>query len=103
MAVKLSKDNFEAEVLKEGIVVADFYSDSCIPCKRMSLVIAELEEELTDVKFGKLNINFDSETAEKYGVSSVPTLIFFRSGEEVLRLQGAQKKSQLLEAINNIK
>ena len=46
MAVKLSKDNFEAEISAEGIVVADFYSDSCIPCKRMSPVIAELEEEL---------------------------------------------------------
>ena len=104
MAQRVSKDNFSEEVLsEEKLVIADFYSDSCIPCKRMSPVIAELEEELTDVKFGKLNINFDSETAEKYGVSSVPTLIFFRSGEEVLRLQGAQKKSQLLEAINNIK
>ena len=102
MSVRATQDTFKSEI-STGLVIADFYSDSCIPCKRMSPVIAELEEELSDVKFGKLNINFDSETAEKYGVSSVPTLIFFRSGEEVLRLQGAQKKSQLLEAINNIK
>ena len=79
MAVKLTADSFESEVLSaDGLVVTDFFSDSCIPCKRMSPVIAELEEEHGDVKFAKLNINFDGEIAERYSVTAVPTLIFFQ-------------------------
>ena len=103
MAEKLSKDNFREQVTEaSGVVVVDFFSDSCIPCKRMSPVIAELEEEHGDVKFAKLNINFDGEIAEKYGVTAVPTLIFFKNGEEKARLTGAQKKAAIAEIINNI-
>lgn len=105
MAVKANKDTFDSEVLNaEGIVIADFYSDSCVPCKRMSPLLAEVEEENPDsIKLVKLNINFDLETAEKYGVSSVPTLVFFKDGREVTRLTGAVKKAQLSETIDSIK
>ena len=105
MAVKANKDTFDSEVLNaEGIVIADFYSDSCVPCKRMSPLLAEVEEENPDsIKLVKLNINFDLETAEKYGVSSVPTLVFFKEGREVTRLTGAVKKAQLSETIDLIK
>lgn len=105
MAVKANKDTFDSEVLNaEGIVIADFYSDSCVPCKRMSPLLAEVEEENPDsIKLVKLNINFDLETAEKYGVSSVPTLVFFKEGREVTRLTGAVKKAQLSETIDSIK
>ena len=103
MAVKLTADSFENEVLSaNGLVVTDFFSDSCVPCKRMSPVIAELEEEHGDVKFAKLNINFDGEIAERYSVTAVPTLIFFKNGEEKARLTGAQKKSAIVDVINNI-
>lgn len=103
MAVKLTADSFDSEVLAaSGLVVTDFFSDSCIPCKRMSPVLAELEEELSNVKFAKLNINFDGEIAEKYGVTAVPTLIFFKNGEEKARLTGAQKKAAIVEVIDKI-
>ena len=103
MAVKLTADSFESEVLSaDGLVVTDFFSDSCVPCKRMSPVIAQLEEEHGDVKFAKLNINFDGEIAERYSVTAVPTLIFFKNGEEKARLSGAQKKAAIAEIINNI-
>lgn len=103
MSVKLTTDSFDSEVLAaSGLVVTDFFSDSCIPCKRMSPIIAELEEEHVDVKFAKLNINFDGEIAERYGVTAVPTLIFFKNGEEKARLTGAQKKAAIVEVINNI-
>ena len=103
MAVKLTADSFEREVLEaSGLVVTDFFSDSCIPCKRMSPVLAELEEERSDVKFAKLNINFDGEIAKKFGVTAVPTLIFFKNGEEKARLTGAQKKAAIVEVIDKI-
>lgn len=101
MAARVSADNFEAEVLKVGgIVLADFYSDSCVPCKRLSPVIAEIEEQFGDkAKFVKININFDAELAEKYEVQSVPTVVFFRNGEELSRLNGTVKKSDIISEI----
>ncbi len=104
MAARVSADSFEKEILKfEGLAAAEFYSDSCIPCKRMSPVLAELEEENPDIRFVKININFDSELAGEYEVSSVPSLVFFKNGSEVGRINGAVKKSEIGQTINNLR
>lgn len=102
MALRVNEDNFETEVLKSEIpVLAAFYFDSCVPCKRLSPVLAEIEEELTDsLRVVKININFDIALAEKYEVLSAPTLILFKNGTEVQRLSGAVKKADILELIN---
>lgn len=104
MSVRANKDTFESEINEAGkLVIADFYSDSCVPCKRMSPLLAETEEENPEgIKLVKLNINFDGETAQKYNVTSVPTLVFFKDGAEKARLMGAVKKAQLTETINSI-
>ena len=69
----------------------------------MSPLLAETEEENPEsIKLVKLNINFDGETAQKYNVTSVPTLVFFKDGAEKVRLTGAVKKAQLTETINSI-
>jgi thioredoxin 1 len=104
MSVRVNADNFESEVLQSQIpVIADFYSDSCVPCKRMSPVLAELEEENAGkIKVAKININFDGELAEKYEVQAAPTFVFFKNGEEAARLRGAVKKAELIETINNL-
>ncbi|MGN0503170.1 MAG: thioredoxin [Ruminococcus sp.] len=102
MALRVNEDNFEAEVLQSEIpVLADFYSDSCVPCKRLSPVLAEIEEELSDsLRVVKININFDSALAEKYEVLSAPTLILFKNGNEAEMVSGAVKKAEILELIN---
>ncbi|MDD6395740.1 MAG: thioredoxin domain-containing protein, partial [Firmicutes bacterium] len=63
MAERVSLENFEAEVLQaDKAVLADFYSDSCVPCKRMSPVLADIEDDYADnLKVVKININFDGE------------------------------------------
>ena len=100
MAVKANGETFETEIAESGkLVIADFYSDSCVPCKRMSPLLAEAEEQRENVKLVKLNINFDADTAVKYGVSAVPTLIFFKDGNEVSRLTCAVKRAELEAAI----
>lgn len=101
MAVKATNESFLQDIA-EGLVLADFYSDSCIPCKRMSPVLAELEEENPEVKLVKLNINFSAEAAAKYEVTSVPTLVFFRDGSEVQRISGAVRKAQIEEILKTI-
>lgn len=103
MAVKVTADNFDTEILNfGGLVLADFYSDSCVPCKRMSPLLAELDEEYESVKLAKINVNFSEELAEKYSVMSVPVLIFFKDGEEISRLNGAVKKSEIISRIETI-
>ncbi|WP_418331589.1 thioredoxin [Ruminococcus sp.] len=101
MPTRISKDNFEKEVLQaDKTVLADFYSDSCVPCKRLSPVLFALEEEYAEkLKIVKININFDSELAEKYEVQAVPTLVFFKNGEEVSRLRGAVKQAEIKKVI----
>ncbi len=101
MAVKATNESF-AQDIAAGTVLADFYSDSCIPCKRMSPVLAEIEEANPSVKLVKLNINFSVETAAKYEVTSVPTLVFFKNGEEIRRISGAVKKAQIEEILNTL-
>lgn len=104
MAVRVNAENFDSEVLgAQEIVLADFYSDSCVPCKRMSPVLAELEETYPDtLKLVKININFDGELAEKYEVQAAPTLIFFKDGEEKARLRGAVKKAEIIEEFEKL-
>lgn len=102
MSIRVNTDNFDTEVLQsELLVIADFYSDSCVPCKRLSPVLAEIEEEFFQkLKVVKININFDGELAEKYGVQTTPTIIFFKNGEELSRLQGAVKKQEIIDELN---
>ena len=69
MAERISQDNFDTKILQaEGVAVADFYSDSCVPCKRISPLLAELEEAHENVYVGKVNVAYDTELAEKYEV-----------------------------------
>lgn len=104
MAVRVNCENFEAEVLgADKAVIADFYSDSCVPCKRLSPVLAEIEEEYGGkVKLVKININFDAELAEKYEVQTVPTVVFFKNGAEASRQSGTLKKADIVSEIEKI-
>ncbi len=104
MAVKLSAETFEAEVLKSAVpVVVDFYSDSCVPCKRMSPTLAELEEEYGGrFKLCKVNVNANLPLSEKYGILSAPTLLFFSGGTELLRKTGFVSKEAIRELIIRI-
>ena len=101
MAERVTKDTFEEKVLKSSLpVLIDFYSDSCVPCKKMSPVIGAIADEQTEkLNVYKVNTNFDSELAEKYSVMSVPTIVLFKDGEEIARKSGAEKKVVLEEWI----
>ena len=101
MSVRVNAESFETEVLKSDVtVLVDFYSDSCVPCKRLSPVLADVEEQYADtLKIAKVNINFDTELVEKYEIQTVPTLIFFKDGKETTRLRGTVKKSDITDIL----
>ena len=101
MAARVSKADFDDKVLGSSLpVLVDFYSDSCVPCKRMSPVVGDVEDEREgSLSVYKVNINFDTELAESYDVQSVPTLLLFDKGSEKARQSGAVRKPQLVEWI----
>lgn len=91
MAVKKIEDaNFQKEVLESDVpVLVDYYADWCGPCKMAAPIIEELAEEYEGkVKIGKLDVDQNQQTAAKYGVMSIPTVVMFKDGEEVDRLVG---------------
>ena len=97
MVNKYDGNNFEAEVLKSDIpVFVDFYADWCGPCKMMSNVIDKMAEEYAGrIKVGKVNVDENSDLAVKYGIMSIPNMVFFKNGEVVDRVVGAIPKPQM--------
>lgn len=95
--LKVTKDNFEAEVLKsDKPVLVDFYADWCGPCKSLAPVIDEIaNERAADLKVVKINVDEDPEIAAQYGVRSMPTLVVFKDGTAVSGIVGAQPKGNL--------
>ncbi|MBO4235912.1 MAG: thioredoxin [Firmicutes bacterium] len=101
MALTITKDNFDAEVLNSDTpVVIDFWASWCGPCKMMAPVIDELSTEFDGkIKIGKIDIDNEPELAQKYGVMSIPTFIKFSGGNEEARTIGAIPKSILVEQL----
>ena len=97
MVNMVNESNFEAEVFKSDIpVFVDFYADWCGPCKMMSPVIDKLSEEYAGkIKVGKVNVDENSDLAMKYGIMSIPNMVFFKNGEVVDRVVGAIPKPQM--------
>ena len=91
------------ELYNKGVVVADFFSSTCGPCKMLAFVLADVEKNLGD-KVTILKVNFDEnkELTEKFAVKGYPTLIFFKDGEEVKRLQGLQQKPAIIKVIEEL-
>ena len=95
--------NFEAEVLKSDTpVLVDFWAVWCTPCKIVSPIVEELAEEYKGkIKVGKLNVD-ENETASKYGVMSIPTLMIFKNGQPVKSMIGAQSKDNFKKGIDEV-
>lgn len=97
MAEEYTKDSFPSEVLgADKPVLVDFWSDGCPPCKRLSPVIDELAvENEGSAGVGKVNVGDNMELAVEYGVSAVPTMLVFKDGKVVERIQGYKDKGEL--------
>jgi thioredoxin 1 len=98
---EFTDENFDTEVLQaEGAVLVDFWAPWCGPCRQIAPVIDELANENPGVKIGKVNIDDNPGAAERFGVSSIPTLLVFRNGEVTESFVGVRPKSQLQKAIS---
>lgn len=88
-----------SEILKNKLVLVDFFAEWCMPCVMMAPVIEELAEKIKKVKFAKCNIDENSELASKFKVMSIPTLVIFKDGKEVERIIGGQQANVIEEKL----
>lgn len=102
MAAHFTDSDFEKEVLKSDIpVVVDFFAEWCGPCKAMAPIIDELAKSYDGkVKIGKIDVDASPDSAQKYGIMSIPTMVFFKDGKEVDRVSGAMTKETLMEKLD---
>ena len=101
--MQLTDQNFKKEVEEaKELVLVDFFATWCGPCKLLAPIIEELIEDYKDkkVKIGKLNVDENKQTAEKYNVMGIPTLIFFKEGKIITQITGLQTKEALKQLID---
>ena len=100
MVKKISSSEFQSEVLNgKGVALVDLFADWCMPCQMIAPIIEEISNEKVEVKFFKINVDETPDVAIKYGVSSIPTLLFFKNGELVNKLVGAYPKEKIIELL----
>ncbi|MEC8946454.1 MAG: thioredoxin [Candidatus Neomarinimicrobiota bacterium] len=102
--VEITDDNFEKLVLKsEKLVIVDFWAEWCGPCKAITPILDEISNEFGDkVLIGKVNVDEVKEVPVKYGIRSIPTLLFFKNGEITRQEVGLQSKQTLVDDITQI-
>ncbi|RUT29120.1 thioredoxin [Paenibacillus zeisoli] len=92
--VNVSDQSFSTEVEGQGTVLVDFWAPWCGPCKMLAPILDELSSEV-DVKIAKVNVDENPESASRFGVMSIPTLIFFKDGQPVDKVVGLNSKESL--------
>ena len=97
MVKYLETENLD-DLVKSGLHIVDFYADWCGPCKMMGSVL----ETMNDVSVIKVNTDAHPKLAQKFGVMSIPTLVFFKDGAEVRKEIGIKSKEEIERIINNL-
>ena len=99
MYIVKNENDFD-QILKDNeAVFVDFYADWCGPCKMVAPIVEELSQERTDIKFVKVNVDDIPEVAERFGIMSIPTMIFFKNGEAAATTLGFQPKESIAKLL----
>ena len=97
---EVTDNNFAAEVLESPQpVLVDFWAPWCGPCRIIAPHLEELDSERDDLRVVKINTDENPETAAKYGIMSIPTLILFKNGQVAKQVVGALPKARLQQEI----
>ncbi|MCB1309278.1 MAG: thioredoxin [Leptospiraceae bacterium] len=95
MAIQTVSDTDFDQVTGSGTVLVDFWAEWCGPCKMIAPIIDELAGEMPNVTFAKLNVDHNQQTAQKLGITAIPTLVLYKDGQVVDKVMGLLPKPQL--------
>ena len=100
--VVITDAEFDSTVLQsDKPVILDFWAEWCQPCKMLSPTVEEIAGEYEDtIKVGKLNVDDNPNTATKYGIRGIPTLLFFKGGQVVQQMVGVKSKAEIKKVID---
>jgi len=103
MVQEIKEENFEDRVLKSStLVMVDFFATWCPPCKVLSPVLDELAKEINGITILKVNIDDNPNLTAKYNIRSVPTILYFKNGKEIMRQPGAPPKTALEQQVKRM-
>jgi len=102
--INVNDNNFEKVVVQSELpVLVDFWAPWCGPCRMVGPIVEELAQDNQGrLQVAKLNVDENRMLSERFNVRSIPTLVFFKNGQEIKRIVGAQGKAQLQKIINEI-
>ncbi len=99
-AININKNNFQNEIMNsEKTVLLDFWAPWCAPCRMLAPVVEEIASERADIKVEKINIDEQSELANKFGIMSIPTLVVMKNGKIIQQVSGVRPKNAILEML----
>ena len=98
---ELNDNNFEDEI-KEGVTLVDFWAPWCGPCQMQGPICEQVAGKVGErAKVAKCNVDDGQQTAAKYGIQAIPTLIIFKDGKPVQQFVGVRQESELISAIES--
>lgn len=100
----IENERILSEVLKnEKLVIIDFFAEWCGPCQMLSPILVEIEKEYSEkLEIYKVNVDENQECAMRYGITAMPTLLFFKNGEEVERQVGYLEREELEKIVQEL-
>lgn len=104
MVIDVKRSNFQEEVISaDKLVLVDLYATWCAPCKALAPVLEELADKYADkIKVVKVNVDEEESIAAKFGIASIPTVIFFKNGQTAASFVGLRSASEIEKMIEKL-